>query len=124
MKNELKNMPYSVPDGYFRDLSVRLQEIPHSGSEVTAWVRFRPYVAMAAALAVMVTAGTALLQLTTRNSSYEDFEISQYATLMSYYESEDIQPSPRPSDEDIREYLIETGVSAYHIEYEDYERDR
>lgn len=117
-------MPYSVPDGYFRDLSVRLQEIPHSGSEVTAWVRFRPYVAMAAALAVMVTAGTALLQLTTRNSSYEDFEISQYATLMSYYESEDIQPSPRPSDEDIREYLIETGVSAYHIEYEDYERDR
>jgi len=125
--------PYKVPQGYFEDLGKRLSAIPseepassaeeESSYSVTIWDRLKPILAIAAAFLVMVSLGTAVLRSTASRPSVETDEIvAGYTYLTPYTDpdaiySEDYNVSEGPTDEDIVEYLISTGISSEHIEY-------
>lgn len=132
--------PYKVPDGYFDNLRARLDSIPSAQRGVEAdtpetvvvmpslWTRVRPYIAMAAAFLILVTAGTAILKTTSGRITVSDEEYIQLASLLPvtdpyaiYYD--DYAEDDELSGEDIVNYLIETGVSleqlAYSTSYEE-----
>ena len=85
-----KKLPYSVPEGYFNDLSERLCELPSRHARVPFLVAFRPYLAMAVCLAVLLVAGNWLLKETS---------------------------SQQGSDDSVVEYLIDSGTTLAQIEY-------
>jgi len=141
--DELKaqGRPYGTPEGYFESLRSRLDAIPSemkgedaAPTKVVAipslWTKVRPYVAMAAAFLILVTAGTAILRTTTKSITMSEDEYMQIASILpvtdpyaidndSYTDGEE-----EISGDDIVNYLIETGVSleqlAYTASYEEY----
>ncbi|MCR5464582.1 MAG: hypothetical protein K6F06_08640 [Bacteroidales bacterium] len=115
----------SVPEGYFDDLKARLNSIPvesataHPGS----WSRVRPYLALAASFAAIVLIGNAILKDTTKSQSADQFYgENSYADIVSitnpeiFYNVEEFDVEDI-SDDDIINYLIETGVRAEHLAY-------
>ncbi len=130
--DRLRKLPFDVPQGYFEGLKDRLGAIPEKGTDLpapllaapSAWVRFRPYLAMAAAFLIMVTAGTALLRKTVGDQvGISEYEHLKYADLIPvtdpysiFAEAEDSDSSV--SDDDIVAYLINTGTSLERIGYE------
>ena len=116
---------HSVPEGYFEGLQARLSTIPQQHSATTPWVRMRPYLALAAAFAAMVVGGTALLRSTARPASVlSDEDLFSYAQLIPrtdpylIYDDEGVEAEETYSEEDIINYLIETGVSLELLAYE------
>lgn len=116
---------HTVPEGYFEGLQARLSAIPQQQETVTRWVRFRPYLAMAAAFAAIVVGGTALLRQTAQPASgltYDD--LMGYAQLIPttnpymIYDEEYMGEEEAYTEEDIINYLIETGVSLELVAYE------
>ena len=85
-----KNMPYSTPEGYFEGLQNRLSEISARKSRIN----LTPYLALAASFALAMLAGNYILMKTTAN-----------------------QPA---SDEEIVEYLIDSGMTLAQLEDEIY----
>ena len=79
-------MPYSTPDGYFEGLQTRLVEIPAHRSRIN----FMPYLALAASFALAALAGNYILMKSTAS-----------------------QPA---SDEEIVEYLIDSGMTLAQLE--------
>lgn len=117
---------YNVPDGYFASLEDRLGEIPRQ--EAGTWQRVRPYLALAAAFAAVVTIGTAILRLTASPATddwADDFAIAQLqpATAPDALFDSSLAESlaPTVTYDDIAQYLIETGVTIEELE--DYETD-
>ncbi len=116
-----------VPEGYFNSLKSRLESIPQSEAPRQGVLRqVRPYLALAASFAAILIIGNAVLRGTAGldRSAGSDFEDPGYAELISitrpdiFYnaletenEGEDI------SDEDIINYLIESGVNPEHLAY-------
>ena len=90
MKNK---MPYSVPEGYFNELSARLSGIPaaEAAARTPFRVAARPYFALAAIFAAALVLGNVFLGR----------------------QQADVQCS----DEDIIEYLIDSGTTLAQIEY-------
>ena len=86
-----KNMPYSTPEGYFEGLQNRLAEIPARRSRIN----LMPYLALAASFAIALLAGNYILMKTTAS-----------------------QPA---SDEEIVEYLIDSGMTLAQLEDAVYE---
>lgn len=132
----IKRMPYSVPEGYFEGLQARLSVIPSehplseqetSGNVIDVrpplFVRLRPYVALAAAFVFMVVAGTGILKLSTKslNSSLEEkedlYSYAEYVLRTDPYAFYESYESESPTEEDIADYLINTGVPVEHIYY-------
>lgn len=132
--------PYKVPDGYFDNLRVRLDSIPSAlrGEEASApetvvemptfWAKLRPYVALAAAFLILLTAGTAILKTTSGRMNISEEEYFQLASILPvtdpyaiYYD--EYAEDDELSGDDIVNYLIETGVSleqlAYSTSYEE-----
>lgn len=89
MKNKIQ---YSVPEGYFENLSARLSEIPAQAAARRApfMVVARPYFALAAIFAIALVLGTLFLGK---------------------------QAPSGCSDDDIIEYLIDSGTTLAQIEY-------
>ena len=118
------NMPYKVPEGYFGNLQARLSEIP-SGSRVPSRMDvLKPYLAMAAAFALIITAGTAVLRHTSGDSGLEDISTLDVIRLADLVPATDpyllyttAQTETEISDSDISEYLIGAGISLDYIEY-------
>ena len=115
-----------VPEGYFNSLKSRLESIPQSETPRQGVLRqVRPYLALAASFAAILIVGNAVLRGTAGiDGSNNDLEEPGYAELISvtrpdiFYnaleaeiEKEDI------SDEDIINYLIESGVNPEHLAY-------
>ena len=86
MSEMKKTMPYSAPEGYFENLQTRLSEIPARRTKFN----LAPYLALAASFAIALLAGNYILMKTAAN-----------------------QPA---SDEEIVEYLIESGTTLAQLE--------
>ena len=113
-----------VPEGYFDSLKTRLESIPSAKvSHPGVWAGMRPYLALAASFAAIVLIGNAVLRDTVKNQPADPFYgEDSYADMISitnpeiiYNESEfDMEEL---SDEDIINYLIESGVKTEHLAY-------
>lgn len=118
------NMPYKVPEGYFGNLQARLSEIP-SGSRVPSRMDvLKPYLAMAAAFALIITAGTAVLRHTTGGSGTDEISALDMIRLADMVPATDpdllytpAQAETGISDTDLSDYLINSGVTLDYIEY-------
>ena len=108
---------YRVPEGYFDDLKSRLESIPE-GRTVSPglWMKAKPFLALAASFAAILVIGTAVLRTTSKTQSSDWLNEISYAEMIALtnpdvlydayeYEHEDI------SDEDIINYLIESGAT-------------
>jgi len=121
---ELKNLPYSIPDGYFDRLKAEVVNGVREREERQRpfITRLAPYVAVAAAFAFLVTAGTFILEKTTRSTQSEMDEFYFYSNMIPVtdpYAVETIQVDYEEGyleEEDIIEYLIYSGVTAEVIE--------
>lgn len=125
---------YKVPQGYFENLNSRLSMIPAmeqmEEQAVTPWTRLRPVVALAASIAALVVCGSAVLNFTSgKGGAASDTDYFEYAYYMipetdpySLYDetlAETLAPSV--SEEDLINYLIETGVSVEQLGYANYD---
>ena len=121
---ELKNLPYSIPDGYFDRLKAEaVNNVRESEERQRPFIaRLAPYAAVAAAFVFLVTAGTFLLERTTRATQSEMDEFYFYSNMIPVtdpYAVETIKvdyENDNLEDEDIIEYLIYSGVTAEVIE--------
>ena len=113
-----------VPEGYFDSLKSRLESIPSAKvSHPGVWAGMRPYLALAASFAAIVLIGNAVLRDTVKNQPADPFySEDSYADMISitnpeilYNESE--YDMEELSDEDIINYLIESGVRTEHLAY-------
>lgn len=126
---ELKEMPFSVPDGYFDRLKSEVREctkpqIVHVG----IWTKLAPYAAIAAMFLFILTLGKLFVgqdkehndaSVSEDVSTYEDFLVFNDSSIdltIHYLESESDETAYLDND-DIIEYLIYTGVSEQYIEY-------
>lgn len=124
-----KNRMYNVPEGYFEGLRTRLSAIPavenEAAGRVTVWTRVRPVIALAASFAIMLTIGTLILDKTAGPVKSSDSEFLDYAYAMipitepySIYDASLAESLyTEVSEEDIVNYLIETGVSINQLGY-------
>ncbi len=116
---------FSVPEGYFESLKDRLGAIPEGRSviEPGLWMRVRPYTALAACFIFAFVVGTSLLQKTSVQESLADkyYKEIVYADMIPltdpnaiFYGTDEIETL---SEEDIINYLIESGVPTEQIAY-------
>ena len=115
--SELREMPYSVPEGYFDTLKKDIQgrNIP-SCNERKRMNSLIPYASVAAALALLVSAGTFFMK---SNSEAGDMTYEDYLVYSESLTDEDFHidiVENEIDEEDIIEYLIYTGVTAELIE--------
>lgn len=125
-KTDMKKIQFSVPEGYFQKLQGRLETIPEKSAEMkpSRWNVVKPYLAMAAAFAMILTGGTAVLKMTTdkvvdtKMSDYDEIRMADlvpvtepYLVYLNKSGESDI------TDEDITAYLIDSGMSLDHISY-------
>lgn len=108
----LKEMPFSLPEGYMESLRKELKTIPQRNTKkISIFNRILPYVSLAAAFAMIVTIGGFILEKTTQQDlSYEDYIVfSDDMTNTLLYDTDELYADAL-SDDDIIEYLIYTGV--------------
>ena len=105
---ELKSMPFTVPEGYFKGLKAELKTIPKQAkpAKVVKWQPFVRFASIAAVVAALITAGAFFLE---KDNSDTGFTVIQEET--DYFA--DLQSL---TEEDIIEYLISTGVELEDIE--------
>ena len=116
---------HTVPEGYFKGLETRLSQIPRTAvPAVPPLTKMRPYLALAAAFAALVVGGTAVLRNTVRPAAaLSDEELLGYIQLIPstdpylIFDESAGQEGEAYSDEDIINYLIETGVSLEQLAY-------
>lgn len=119
LSDELREMPYSVPEGYFDGLRESLLATGNSYKERSFAGKIMPYVSMAAAFLLLVTAGTFILERTTSSDdmTYEDYMVYSDMMIEHEYDDEELHVLANEVEaEDIVEYLIYTGVTAEAIE--------
>lgn len=115
---------YKVPEGYFEGLKARLEAIPASNGEgVGALRRIKPYLALAACFLAIMLVGNVVL----RNTVGEDVTTDYYSEMVyvdlipviqaEEYFNADTSKQEAISDEDVINYLIDSGTSAELIEY-------
>lgn len=108
----LKEMPFSLPEGYMESLRKELKTISQrNAKKIPIFNRILPYVSLAAAFAMIVTIGGFILEKTTQQDlSYEDYIVfSDDMTNTLLYDTDELYADAL-SDDDIIEYLIYTGV--------------
>lgn len=113
----LKDMPFSVPEGYFESFKkeVRIPQTP------SLWKRFAPYASVAAAFLLIVSVGTLILEktLSENDITQEDyilFSDNMMNTIAYEMDSEYRLAEAEINDDDIINYLIYSGISAEEIE--------
>ena len=115
---------FRVPNGYFEGLGERLGRIPseHSRTEVGPWTKVKPYLALAACFAIAFAIGTTVLKTTASKQSADQPYSEIFADMVSVSQPDlfilGLYNEDNPlTDDDIIDYLIESGVSAEQIEY-------
>lgn len=119
-RSELRKQPYGVPEGYFDSFKAEMSgKLPQAAAG--PWKKSMPYVAAAASLALLVSAGTIALG---KFQSEDILSQEDYILFSDNLISIDIYEEPSTYqtadaellDEEIIEYLIYTGVSPEIIE--------
>ncbi len=118
-RSELKQMPFTVPEGYFE--AFKEANARPVVRKVSFWNRMAPYAAMAAVFVSLVMTGTFLLERTVpqydmTEEDYMMFSDNMMNTLVYEMEYGSQLAEAEISNEDIINYLIYTGVTAEHIE--------
>lgn len=119
-RSELKKLPYGVPEGYFDSFKAEMSgKFPQRASG--PWKKSAPYIAAAASLALLISAGTiALGKFRSEDTlSQEDYILfsDNLISIDIYEEPSTYQTADAELlDEEIIEYLIYTGVSPEIIE--------
>lgn len=117
--SELREMPYSVPEGYFDTLKKDLQSrnIPscNERKRMSSWI---PYASIAAALALLVSAGTFFMKSNSEagDMTYEDYLVYSESLTDEDFHIDIVENENEIDEEDIIEYLIYTGATAELIE--------
>ena len=117
---ELKDNPFGVPAGYFEAFKSTMSEMVAT-PKISVWRRSVPYMAAAACLALLLSAGTFLLNSL---NQYDEFTQEDYILFSdnmintAMYEDMEMDQMADAEliDEDIIEYLIYIGVSPESIE--------
>lgn len=116
---QLKQMPFSTPEGYFESLKQNLKDKGHDSrgiGTVATWSR----ISVAAAIAILVTAGAILMSSpsTANEFTEEDYLVfsDDISTDVIYSASTLYAYTEGISDEDIIEYLIDSDWEADDIE--------
>ena len=120
--NNLRQMPYSTPDGYFEGLKAGLKMIPvreKSGTRVLRKVV--RYTAIAASVALLFTAGRFIFGKLAGADEFteEDYIVfSDEMTNAIYQESytEQYASTQKLTEEDLIEYRIDIGVEIEELE--------
>ena len=117
---ELRQMPYSVPEGYFENF--KAEAVRPVVKRLSFWNRFAPYAAMAAVFVFLVTAGTMMLENSTPQYQMTEEDYMMFSdnimTTIAYEMEYGAQLAEAEiSDEDIINYLIYSGVTPEHIEF-------
>ena len=116
--DELRKMPYTVPEGYFEQVKAEISRSTASEEGVSLWRKAVPYISVAATFLIMVSAGTFFLEKTTQQDgmTYEDYLVHSDMLIEAEYEQDTQIADATIAAEDIIEYLIYTGVTAEDIE--------
>lgn len=116
--DELKKMPYTVPEGYFEQVKAEISRSTAAEEGVSLWRKAVPYISVAATFLIMVSAGTFFLEKTTQQEgmTYEDYLVHSDMLIEAEYEQDTQIADATIAAEDIIEYLIYTGVTAEDIE--------
>lgn len=124
-RKELREMPFSVPDGYFDRLNGRIcAGTAHAEGRTSLWHRVAPYAAMAAMFVLIALAGQAVIHQQDpdiSNGTEEDsFFYTQIMPVGGFEEIYDTGSNgyiaaSGLSDEDIIEYLIYSGLPVESI---------
>lgn len=116
--DELRKMPYTVPEGYFEQVKAEISRSTAAEEGVSLWRKAVPYISVAATFLIMVSAGTFFLEKTTQQDgmTYEDYLVHSDMLIEAEYEQDTQIADAAIADEDIIEYLIYTGVTAEDIE--------
>lgn len=112
--------PYSVPEGYFASLQDRLQAIPERDHQVVPlWVKARPYVALAACVAMAFVIGNAFLGRVAAGSADAEYRqlISEVPYTDPYYIFQETEDVEEYSQEFLADYIIESGMTMQELEY-------
>ena len=117
---ELKQMPYTVPEGDFE--AFKVQAAKPMVRRIDFRARIAPYAAMAAVFIFMVTAGTFFLEKSVpeyqmTEEDYVMFSDNFMNTIAYEMEYGSALAEAELSEEDIINYLIYTGVTAEQIEF-------
>lgn len=119
-RSELRQQPYGVPEGYFDSFKAEMSgKLPQA--DAGPWKKSMPYVAAAASLALMISAGALALG---GFQSEDTLSQEDYILFSDNLISTDIYEDPSAYqvadaellDDEIIEYLIYTGVSPEIIE--------
>lgn len=116
---QLKQMPFSTPEGYFESLKQNLKDKGHDSRGIgTAPIWSR--ISVAAAIAILVTAGAILMSSpsTANEFTEEDYLVfsDDISTDVIYSASTLYAYTEEISDEDIIEYLIDSDWETDDIE--------
>lgn len=131
---DLKKMPYKVPEGYFETLKAEARKTTEPQYvHVNIWARIAPYAAIAAMFLFIFTLGQLFIQkehataiqtedieVVASTSEIEDYLVFNHEITdisMYYIEMEDDLADDGTSNDDVVEYLIYTGTSEEYIEY-------
>lgn len=116
--------PYSVPEGYFDGLEMRLSNIPDLRPTVSVWDKIKPYAALAVCFGAIYLFGSTFVKkavpATYDGLSYEQLYYSDlipWTDPYSIYEIGNIETEAAYDENDIVNYLIDSGTSIDLIQY-------
>ncbi|HBH08306.1 MAG TPA: hypothetical protein DDX40_02740 [Rikenellaceae bacterium] len=118
--NGIGKAAFKVPEGYFEGLKARLDAIPATPRTLTPVQRMKPYLALAACFLSFLLVGNAVLKGTTEKSSEGDlYNEFAYAALLraDEYLHPEADTQDTVSNDDVVNYLIDSGTPAELIEY-------
>ncbi len=111
---------FKVPEGYFEGLKARLDTIPAMNRTLSPMQRMKPYLALAACFLGILMVGNAILSNTAEkgaaNDLYNEFAYARLLQADEYLHADGMEQDTI-SDEDVVNYLIDSGASAELIEY-------
>ena len=119
-QKELKERPFSVPDGYFESFKAEAMR-KSTAPVISPWRKDVPYMAVAASLALLRGVGLSLNENINAHDEFstEDYILFSDTMIRTIYDGDDATYQYADAElmaEDIIEYLIYTGESPESIE--------